>query len=131
MRDWHKGISDKGIKAKAYERSLDQDDEGLPLENYLDVIDFKKVIESKQNWPFLLDVFNIPEPGEKGHAKNLKWLDRINELRRISARPSKERGYKLDDFAYIDMIHEQLEENLANAKEITPLQIAALPPPAA
>jgi DNA sulfur modification protein DndB len=129
---WHKGISDKGIKAKAYERSLDQDDEDrLPLENYLDVIDFKKIIESKQNWPFLVDVFNIPEPGEKGHAKNLKWLDRTNELRRISAHPSKERGYKLDDFAYIDMIHERLEENFANAKEIIPLQIAALPSPAA
>jgi DNA sulfur modification protein DndB len=125
---WHKGISDKSIKTKAYDRSLDYDDEGrLPLENYLDVVDFKKIIESKQNWPFLRDVFDIPEPGEKGLAKNLNWLDRINELRRISAHPSKERGYKLDDFAYIDLIHEQLEDRLANAKEIAPLKIAALP----
>jgi DNA sulfur modification protein DndB len=125
---WHNGISDKTIKTKAYERSLDYDDENrLALENYLDVIDFKKIIESKQNWPLFQDAFNIPEPGEKGLAKNLKWIDRINELRRISAHPSKERGYKMEDFAYIGSIHQRLEENLVRAKEIPPTEIVDHP----
>src|SRR5262249_12493085 len=37
---WHKGLTDKEMKAKAYSRSLDASDEDdrLPLENYLDVI---------------------------------------------------------------------------------------------
>src|SRR5205814_5951617 len=66
---WHKGIGDKSIKARAYEKSLDDDDESrLPLENYLDVIDYKKIVENKHNWPLFKELFDIPEPGEKGQA---------------------------------------------------------------
>jgi DNA sulfur modification protein DndB len=90
---WHKGISDKNMKAEAYRRSLEYEDEDrLPLENYLDVIDFKKIVENKQNWPLFKNVFDIAEPGDKGRAKNLKWMERINELRRISAHPAYQLG---------------------------------------
>jgi DGQHR domain-containing protein len=90
---WHKGISDKNMKAEAYRRSLEYEDEDrLPLENYLDVIDFKKIVENKQNWPLFKNVFDIPEPGDKGRAKNLKGMERINELRRISAHPAYQLG---------------------------------------
>ena len=72
---WYKGITDKSIKAEAYKRSLDDEDEArLPLENYLDFIDYKKIVENKQNWSLFKEIFNISEPGEKGHAKNLKWV---------------------------------------------------------
>ncbi|PZR73352.1 MAG: hypothetical protein DLM73_10915 [Chthoniobacterales bacterium] len=114
---WHKGISDKTMKADAYKRSLDADDDSrLPLENYLDVIDYKKIIESKANWPYFKPLFDIPEPGEKGFAKNVKWLDRLNELRRIAAHPSKERSYKLEDFEYIDYVYDQLQQKLKDAE---------------
>ena len=109
---WQKGVTDKTMKAEAYRKSLDDEGSGLPLETYLDFIDFKKIIENKQNWGFFKDVFNIPELGEKGLAKNLKWLERINELRRISAHPTRERGYKLPDFEYIDYVHRTLMERL-------------------
>lgn len=109
---WQKGVTDKNMKAEAYRKSLDDEGSGLPLETYLDFIDFKKIIENKQNWPHLKRVFNIPEPGEKGLAKNLKWIDRINELRRISAHPSRERGYKLEDFDYIEYVFRTLMGNL-------------------
>jgi DGQHR domain-containing protein len=113
---WHKGITDKNVKSEAYKRSLDADDESrLPLENYLDVIDYKKIIEAKANWPFFKPLFDIPEPGEKGFAKNLKWIERVNELRRIAAHPSKERSYKVEDFEYIDYIHDQLQQRLRDA----------------
>ena len=110
---WHKGITDKAIRTKAYERSLDYEDEDrLPLENYLDVIDYKKIVENKQNWPLFKDMFDIPEPGEKGHAKNVKWIEQINELRRVTAHPSEKRHYKLEDFEYIDYVHSELTERL-------------------
>jgi DGQHR domain-containing protein len=110
---WQKGITDKNMKAEAYRRSLEyEDDEQLPLENYLDVIDYKKIAESKQNWPLFKDVFDIPEPGEKGRAKNLKWMERINELRRISAHPAENRHYKLEDFEYIRHIHDEFLQRL-------------------
>ncbi len=115
---FEKGITDKAIKAGAYERSLDDDDDArLSLENYLNVIDYKKIVENKQNWPLFSNVFNIPERGEKGHAKNLKWLDRINELRRIPGHPSEKRVYKSEDFEYIEFVHQELMARIVRANE--------------
>ena len=115
---WDKGVTDKALKAEAYKRSLDYDvEERLPLETYLEVVEMKKIVENRQNWPLVKAVFNIPEPGEKGLAKNLKWMDQINELRRIPAHPAKERHYKLEDFQYIDFIHNELMIRLKEAQE--------------
>src|ERR1700687_3942709 len=115
---WDSGVTDKGIKAEAYKRSLDYEvDERLPLESYLEVVEMKKIIEGKQNWPRFKPVFNIAEPGEKGLAKNLKWMDRINELRRIPAHPAKDRHYKVDDFEYIEFIHTELMQRIRQAVE--------------
>jgi DNA sulfur modification protein DndB len=110
---WNKGILDKQIKTKAYEKSLDEDDESrLPLENYLDFIDYKKIVENKTHWDLFKSVFDIPEPGEKGYAKNLKWMDRINALRRIPAHATEKRNYRVEDFDYIDFIYDKLLDNI-------------------
>jgi DNA sulfur modification protein DndB len=114
---WEKGVLDKEIKAAAYKRSMEYELEvRLPKESYLDVIDYKKIVEHKQNWLLFKPVFDIPEPGEKGHAKNLKWLDRINELRRVQAHPSDKRHYKVADFEYIDFVHKEFFERLVVAQ---------------
>ncbi len=113
---WDKGVPDKTIKTKAYEKSLDYSvEDRLPPETYLDVLDFKKIIEHKQNWSLFKPVFNIPEPGEKGFAKNLKWMERVNELRRIPGHPSEKRRYKLEDFEYIEYIHGEFTQRLREA----------------
>jgi DGQHR domain-containing protein len=110
-----KGVPDKDIKAKAIQRTMEEDvDDPLPFETYLDVLEYKKIVDHKQNWPFFKSVFNIPEPGIKGHAKNLRWMERINELRRIPAHPSEKRPYKAEDFDYIDFIY---DEFMRRAKE--------------
>jgi DNA sulfur modification protein DndB len=115
---WDKGVSDKGLKAEAYKRSLDYEvEDRLPLETYLEVVEMKKIVENRQNWPMFKSVFNIPELGEKGIAKNLKWMDRINELRRIPAHPARERHYKLEDFEYIDFVHAELLRRIERARE--------------
>jgi DNA sulfur modification protein DndB len=115
---WDKGITDKSLKADAYKRSLDYEvEERLPLETYLEVVEMKKIIECKQNWPIFKSAFNIPDPGEKGLAKNLKWMDHINELRRIPAHPAKERHYKVEDFEYIEFVHREFLKRLKEAQE--------------
>ena len=76
----------------------------------------KKIVENRPNWPLFKAVFNIPEPGEKGLAKNLKWMERINELRRIPAHPARERKYKVEDFQYIDFIHDELMKRIKEAQ---------------
>jgi hypothetical protein len=58
--------------------------------------------------------FDIPLPNEKGYAKNLKWMDRLNELRRIVAHPHK-RAFKSDDLAFLEWIKKALENKLLSA----------------
>jgi len=113
---WEKGVLDKKIKTRAYEKSQDDDvEERYPLENYLDFIEYKKIVENKAHWPLFKAVFDIPEPGEKGYSKNVRWMERVNELRRVPAHPSESRHYRLDDFEYIDYIHEQFTSRLEGA----------------
>ncbi len=115
---WHKGVIDKNIREKAYGKSLDDDDDDrLPLEHYLDFIEYKKIIENKQHWSMFKPVFDIPEPGEKGYSKNIRWMERINELRRIPAHATESRHYKILDFDYIDFIHEEFLNRLEQFEE--------------
>ena len=53
-------------------------------------------------------------PGVKGQAKNLDWMDRINELRRIAAHPSESRNYKSEDFPLIDFVCNTLEGRISS-----------------
>ena len=113
---WNKGVLDKKIKTHAYEKSLDDDDEDrLSLENYLDFIEYKKIVENKTHWPLFKSIFDIPDPGERGYTKNIRWMERINELRRIPAHPTEKRRYKASDFDYIDYIHERVRESSCQA----------------
>jgi hypothetical protein len=110
---WNKGITDKKIKTRAYEKSLDDEDEDrLPLENYLDFIEYKKIVENKTHWKLFKPVFDIPEPGEKGYTKNVRWMERINELRRIPAHATEKRHYKTNDFEYIDYVYDEFMSRL-------------------
>ena len=113
---WREGVKDKNIMTNAYSKSL-ADSSGLPLENYLEFIEYKKIIERKENWVYFKDIFDIPEPGEKGKAKNLKWMERINELRRIQAHPTENRSYTPDDFDYIDRIYDVLNSRITCDEE--------------
>lgn len=97
---------------KAYERQQeDAPEKQLELDAYLDFIDKKKIIEKSENWTAFKPYFDIPLPGEKGYAKNLKWMDRLNELRRIVAHPHK-RAFKSDDLAFLEWIKGAFEEKL-------------------
>jgi len=111
---WEKGVTNKEMKTKAYSKSLDYDvEDQASLENYLDFIDLKRIIEKKEHWPLFDSVFHIPEPGEKGIAKSIKWMDRINELRRVQAHKTKDRNYKPEDFTFVERIHTELMKRLS------------------
>lgn len=105
---WHEGVKDKTIMSSAYQKSLDEPNRGLALENYVEFIEHKKIIERKENWPLFKEYFDIPELGEKGKTKNLKWMEKINELRRIPTHPTESRNYRKDDFEYIEYVYQKL-----------------------
>lgn len=110
---FYEGVVDKTIITKAFSKSLDDSgEERLALEDYLDFIDYRKIVERKENWPLFRPIFDIPEPGEKGHVKNLKWIDRINSLRRIPAHPGENRNYKSSDFGYIDRVYNEVRSRI-------------------
>lgn len=111
---WDRGVLDRTIKTEAYGKSLDADvSKRLPLENYLEFIQYKTIVENKEHWGLFKPVFDIPEPGAKGLAKNLKWMIRINELRRISAHATENRSYSVEDFDYIAYIFEEFTRRLS------------------
>jgi DNA sulfur modification protein DndB len=107
---WERGVKNPEIKSNAYRNSTayDPDDRG-PLETYLDWIAFEKIADTKENWPIFKSVLNIPPLGVKGQAKSIEWMNRINELRRVSAHASEHRNYKSDDFDFIDRIYRTLK----------------------
>ena len=105
-------IGTKEMRVKAYERQQeDPPEKQLDLDAYLDFIDKKKIIEKGENWTAFKPYFDIPLPGEKGYAKNLRWMDKLNELRRIVAHPHK-RAFKSDDLAFLDWVKKAFEEKL-------------------
>lgn len=100
------------MRVKAYERQqADEPDKQLDLEAYLDFIDKKKIIEKPENWEVFKKYFNIPFLGEKGQAKNLRWMDRLNELRRVVAHSHK-RSFKSDDLDFLEWIRQEFEKHL-------------------
>jgi DGQHR domain-containing protein len=95
-------LGTKEMRVKAYERQQgDAVEKQLDLEAYLDFIDKKKIVE--KNYDAVKAYFDIPLRGEKGYAKNLKWMDRLNELRRVVAHPHK-RAFKSEDLEFLEWI---------------------------
>ncbi len=101
---FEKGVSNKQWRVEAYSRQQD-DPQRLPLQNYLDLIQLKGIVEKAGHWQMFKDVLDIPERGDKGKAKNLEWLGRLNVLRRIPAHPAEGRDFRMEDFDYLDWIH--------------------------
>lgn len=107
------GIPQKEIRMKGLERQQDVDpDEQLDPITYLDVVDLKKIVEHKDNWPHFEPTMNIKLPTDrKGNAKNLSWFDTLNEIRRIMAHPAN-RNYKETHYDFLNFIETELDRKL-------------------
>ncbi len=117
-------VGTKEMRVKAYERQQeDPPEKQLDLDAYLDFIDKKKIIEKAENWPVFKSYFDIPLRNEKGYAKNLKWMDRLNELRRVVAHPHK-RAFRSDDLEFLEWIKRTFEEKLLKATAQQPSLVA-------
>ncbi len=118
---WEKGISDNNIKMDAYKKQLedkDNIDNKMPKEHYLDFIQYKKIIEKKDNWKYFKEVFNIRLENEsKGKARYLGWMDQLNEIRKIYAHPTEKRTYKIEHYKFLDWISNKIDEKLKKTYE--------------
>lgn len=103
-------VANDQIMIKAYGRQLEAKKKGEEndIDVYFDLLEFKEIIEHKNNWPLFKDVFDIEMPGDKGHAKNLRWLVELNTARRVSAHPAGNRNYKPEDVAFLRWLDGEL-----------------------
>lgn len=104
-----KGVPSDEIFKKAQPRQLEDQrkDEFKELDVYFDLLDFKDIIGHKQNREIFKDMFDIPMPGDKGLAFNLRWVEILNSLRRVSAHPAG-RQYKPSDIEFLRWIDKEL-----------------------
>jgi hypothetical protein len=98
----------------ATNKSLDEDiAHRAPLEEYLDLIAYKKIAEKVDHWPLVKEVFNIPLPGEKGQAKNLKWLENLNDIRKRAFHETQGRPLDITQMEFVEWIHDQFSTAVA------------------
>lgn len=105
---FNQGIPQTKIKLSANEKMYEDKAASRPPETYLDLTDLKEIAEHKQNWDHFKDTLSIQMTGDpKGQARYLKWMDRLNELRRISAHPYS-RSYRDNDIEFLEDLDERL-----------------------
>ena len=109
---WDVGIESAEIKQKAYQKQQAAPiDKRAPREAYVDFIDYMRIFRQTNNWSHFEKIMNIPLPGEKGKKYYLDWMERINELRRVTAHKSPFRQFKDDDFDLIIYLKNELFKN--------------------
>lgn len=105
-----KGVPNVKILEKAFARQIEdaKKDEEKDLDVYFDLLDFKDIVEHKQNRSLFKNVFDIEMAGDKGLAFNLRWMEVLNNLRRVAAHPAGRR-YKPEDIEFLRWIEAELE----------------------
>jgi DNA sulfur modification protein DndB len=107
---WDQGIENAKIKSEAYSRQQqDAQSDRRPKEAYVNTIELMQIVRQPNNWPHFKDSLNIPLPGEKGKVYYLDWMNRFNQLRRISAHPSSVRRYTKEDFDFLEWLRHELD----------------------
>jgi len=113
---WDLGIENPEIKQNAYRKQQSAPAaKRAPKEAYLDLIDFEKIIKQQSNWEHFEPLFSIPMSGEKGKKYYLTWLERLNEVRRISAHKTPYRSYSEEDLEFISWLKGQLFDRFTRA----------------
>ena len=84
---------------------------------YLDILPLRDIVKQQNNWVHFESVFNLKMPDENNGKKYyLQWMEDFNELRRISAHPSKHRPYKEADYEFLDWLKLNFYSRLSVAR---------------
>jgi DGQHR domain-containing protein len=112
---WELGIENQEIKQNAYRKQLNAPiAQRAPKEAYLDLIDFDKILRQPNNWSHFEKIFSIPLMGEQKNKKYfLSWLEKLNELRRVTAHKSPYRSFTEDDLEFIRWLKRELFDRVS------------------
>jgi len=112
---FERAVKDKRIIIEATTRSLDYSPETRgDLEGYLHLAEYKKIMTSKDHWPLVRHVFDIPLDGVRGVAKNIDWLDKLIPIRNKVMHPTTGRPLELSDITFVEGIYSKLMNNISN-----------------
>lgn len=112
-RWWMDGVP-KEIQKNAVGLSIDKGNEEPP-ENFVFLLDYKKIIEKK--WVDFKEYFSDPE-FKSGKESQLKWFDTLNEIRNKVSHPGRAK-VTTSEAAFLDKLKEWL---LPNIDDLTDLQ---------
>jgi len=90
----------------------DESEDKLPVEEYLEWIQYATLAGMKEIRDEVKDVLSIPLPDEAAGKHFYRgWFDAINKIRRVAAHPSG-RAYKTGDLEVLAIVVDHLKSNL-------------------
>jgi len=116
---WAYGIKDDTIRREAHKsQQQDPPDKRMRIENYLTLLQWKKVIEQADLWPMVRPSFNIPMKDErKGKKYYTQWLIKLNEIRRVPSHPTPVRRYTDDDLEFLFWLQTEFHARITESNE--------------
>jgi DGQHR domain-containing protein len=108
---WELGVRNRRVIENAFRKQQeDPVDRRKRKEAYLDIVDLKEIVESKDNWLHFEALFNNPLPSEKKGSKkyHTAWIVRFNDIRKIAAHKSSLRTYSDEDLEFVDWLRAEV-----------------------
>lgn len=111
--NWFEQAVGKDVQKSCQARRIDDEtDEKLPVEEYLDWIQFVNLAKIKEIRDDVKEILSIRLPDDQGGRHFYAgWFDAINRIRRIAAHPSG-RAYKQSDIETLSIVVDHLESHL-------------------
>lgn len=111
-----KGVTNKEMRTAAFAKMQDDEvGEQGKIEEYLNLIDYKRIVEKSDHWPLFESLFSIKLDDDKaGQAKYLRWMDKLNDVRKKTAHQAVGRVVTDPEVDFIEWVHQAFFERLAN-----------------
>ncbi len=110
---WTLGVP-KTVRQKASQAFEDDDRARGSIENYLNLIDYKKI--ALRHWALLGSVVGCVEDG-RGKDRQTKWIDFLNDQRKIVAHASSGRSVSIENLGKLEDYDRWLARQQVGAEE--------------
>ncbi len=95
-------------------------DETLPVETFVDFIDWKSIVKKPENWQLVGDIVGMNLENAKNPNRNemTSWFNTMNDIRRIPAHPFGRESYSDDEISFLKRLYEILKAREVITEEV-------------
>ena len=95
-------------------------DETLPVETFVDFIDWKSIVKKSENWQLVGDIVGMNLENAKNPNRNemTSWFNTMNDIRRIPAHPFGRESYSDDEISFLKRLYEILKAREVITEEV-------------